>query len=80
MTIKDEDKAEGAVKRCWLMKTASNNRMFWEAVTSLTGAEGESSHPSWIKTSVDTMITAGGGNHQHEVLYTSLPANGWGAP
>ena len=40
----------------------------------------ESSHPSRIKTSVDTMITAGAGNHQHEVLYTSLPANGWGAP
>ena len=40
----------------------------------------ESSHPSWIKTSVDMMITAGAGNHQHEVLYTSLPANGWGAP
>ena len=32
---------------------------------------GESSHPSWIKTSVDTMITAC--NHRHKVLYTRLP-------
>ena len=52
------------------MKTASNNRMFWEAAASLTG-RGESSHLSQIKTSVDTMITAG--NHRHKVLYNRLP-------